>query len=329
MKSIGPIIEKTEAFIIYELIKNNVNSIIYIGKDDREIINIYNKLIWLLPNKKILLYKAWDQIPYDNISPSKEVQTSRLETLYYLNSNKKDQIIILTTINAIIQKTIPMSELNKNFIKISKNFKIKINKLLILLIKIGYERTSIVRDKSEFAIRGSIIDIFLPQFNYPIRIDLFDDDIESIFEFDPITQKRTNEFNLKNFTINASSELIIDSINLENFRSNFREKFENYRKSQVYDLFSEGITPSGGEQYLPLFYDKLNTIFDYLNKCQLVVHNDLEELFENRIENLNDYYNARIQSNDNFYLSPKLLFIDKIYFENVIKNFEIIKLSPF
>ena len=119
MKSIGPIIEKTEAFIIYELIKNNVNSIIYIGKDDREIINIYNKLIWLLPNKKILLYKAWDQIPYDNISPSKEVQTSRLETLYYLNSNKKDQIIILTTINAIIQKTIPMYELNKNFIKIS------------------------------------------------------------------------------------------------------------------------------------------------------------------------------------------------------------------
>ena len=100
MKSIGPIIEKTEAFIISEIFEKSENSIIYIGKDDREVINIYNKLFWLLPKQKKLLYKAWDQIPYDNISPSKEVQTSRLETLYYLNSNKEEKLIVLTTINA-------------------------------------------------------------------------------------------------------------------------------------------------------------------------------------------------------------------------------------
>ena len=89
MISIGPVIDKSEAFIISEFFQKNKNSIIYIGKDEREIINIKKKLSWLLPNTKILLYKAWDQIPYDNISPSKEIQTSRLETIYYLDSKKK------------------------------------------------------------------------------------------------------------------------------------------------------------------------------------------------------------------------------------------------
>ena len=104
MKSIGPVIDKTEAFIISEIFHKGDTSLVYIGKDDREIINIKNKLTWLLPDQLVLLYKAWDQIPYDNISPSKEIQTSRLETLFHLSSNNENKIIVLTTLNAIVQK---------------------------------------------------------------------------------------------------------------------------------------------------------------------------------------------------------------------------------
>ena len=111
MRTIGPVIEKADAFIISEIFNNTDNSVVYIGKDDREIINIKEKLSWLLPKQKILLYKAWDQIPYDNISQSKEIQTSRLETLYYLDSNKDEKIILLTTLNGIIQKTIQPSRI--------------------------------------------------------------------------------------------------------------------------------------------------------------------------------------------------------------------------
>ena len=118
MKCIGPILENTEAFIISEFFKNSSDTIVYIGKNDREVLNIYNKLLWTLPKNKILIYKSWDQIPYDNISPSKDIQISRLETLYYLDSNREEKKIVLTTINAIIQKTIPKKELKKNFIKI-------------------------------------------------------------------------------------------------------------------------------------------------------------------------------------------------------------------
>ena len=329
MKTIGPVIEKTEAFILSEIFNNSDSSLVYIGKDDREIINIQKKLSWLLPKQKILLYKAWDQIPYDNISPSREIQTSRLETLFYLDFHKEEKIILLTTLNGIIQKTLPKNEVKSNFITISKKSKLKMNKMLILLIKLGYERTSIVRDKSEFAVRGSIIDIFLPQFEKPIRIDLFDDDIESIFEFDPITQKRTSESNLQSFTLNPSSELIIDEINLQKFRTNFRSIFPNHRKSQVYELFSSGGFPAGGEQFKPLFYDKLETLLDYCETSELIIHNDIEEMYDQKIENLNDYYKARLNSEDPFYLSPDFLFIDKKYFNKIISKFTVTKLSLF
>ena len=329
MKSIGPVIDKTEAFIISEIFNNSENSIVYVGKNDREIINIQQKLSWLLPQQKILLYKAWDQIPYDNISPSKEIQTSRLETLFYLNSHTEEKIILLTTLNGIIQKTLPKNEIKKNFITISKNSKIQLDKLLILLVKLGYERSSIVRDKSEFAVRGSIIDIFLPQFDKPIRIDLFDNDIESIFEFDPITQKRTSKSNLQSFKINPSSELIIDDDNLQKFRTSFRSIFPNHRKSQVYELFSSGGSPAGGEQFKPLFYEKLETLIDYCEKSELIFHNDIEELFDEKIENLNDYYEARLNSDEPFYLSPNFLFIDKNYFNKIISKFKVTKLSLF
>jgi transcription-repair coupling factor (superfamily II helicase) len=125
MKSIGPVIDKTEAFIISEIFNKNDSSLVYIGKDDREIISIKKKLSWLHPNLRVLLYKAWDQIPYDNISPSKEIQTSRLETLFYLSSKKEKKIIILTTLNGIIQKTLPKNEITKNFITISKKINLK------------------------------------------------------------------------------------------------------------------------------------------------------------------------------------------------------------
>ena len=329
MKFLGPIVEKSESFIIGEIFRTSKNSLIYIAKDDREINDIYSKLLWLLPNKKILIYKAWDQIPYDNISPSKEIQTSRLNTLNYLNTYKEEQKILLTTVNAIIQKTIPKKILNEYFLNIVTNTKLNLSNLISSLIRLGYERTSIVRDKSEFAIRGSIIDIFLPQYKSPFRIDLFDNDIESIFEFDPITQKRTTKTSVENIILSPSSELIIDDKNLEIFRSKFRTNFDNYRKSQVYELFSNSGFPAGGEQYLPLFHDNMDTLFDYCENYHLLLQNDVLDLAHERIENLNDFYDARIQSNDKFYLKPEFLFIDSHSFKNNIKLFETTTLSLF
>ena len=107
--NLGSVLLGSEAFLLAENFKQNKNSILYIARDDREIFDIILKLKWLLPKNDLLIYRSWDQIPYDNVSPSKEIQSERIKTLYKI-INDKDKKLILTSVNAIIQKTV-----NKNF----------------------------------------------------------------------------------------------------------------------------------------------------------------------------------------------------------------------
>ena len=319
---------KAEAFAIKELFDQSSNSILYISKDDREIFNIKEKINWLLPKTDILIYRSWDQIPYDNVSPSKEIQSERIKTLYSLLKNNKKKII-LTSINAIIQKTIDQNFLNENILEISLNSKIDFNDLVIKLSTLGYERTSVVRDKSEFAIRGSIIDIFLSDQENPIRLDFFNDKIESIHSFDQITQKRLTKLNISNLFINTSSELILNIDSIELFRKNFREIFNNYRKSQIYHSFSDGILPPGGEQFLPLFFKKMNTIFSYLKNTDIILSSEYFNNLDLRLENISDFYDARKNVNETFFLEPKKLFLKKEDILSHFKDFNIMKFSEF
>ena len=194
--NLGSVLLGSEAFLLAENFKQNKKSILFIARDDREIFDIALKLKWLLPKNDLLIYRSWDQIPYDNVSPSKNIQSERIKTLYKL-INDKNKKLILTSVNAIVQKTVNKDFIKKNYIKIYTGQKIQFNNLIIRLVSLGYQRTSVVRDKTEFAIRGSIIDIFVVGQKNPIRIDFFDNNIESIYEFDRVTQKRiakkTNE----------------------------------------------------------------------------------------------------------------------------------------
>ena len=317
----------SEAFAIAEEFINIDKSILYIARDDREIFNIKSKLKWLLPKSEILIYRSWDQIPYDNVSPSKEIQSERIKTLYCLsNINKK---LIISSVNAIIQKTINKDFLNKNFIEIFINQKIGFNDLIFKLLSLGYERTSVVRDKTEFAIRGSIIDIFIVDHEHPIRIDFFDNKIESIYSFNHITQKRINKLDNKKIIIYTSSELLLNERSITLFRKNFREIFSNYRLSQIYHSFSEGIIPPGGEQFIPLFLDNMESIFSYLKNTQIIFTSQFSNLLDLRIENINDFFNARKDLHENFFLKPSKLYISKDEIFSFIEKFDLVKLQEF
>ncbi len=318
--TIGPSIHNVEPFFISQFYQNSNKSILYIGKDEREISSMEQKIRWLLPDVEILLFKSWDQIPYDNVSPSKEVQIERLKTLKIL-SNSKAKRIILTTINSITQKIIPRSIINSQFFKISKKQKFKLEDLINNLVLLGFQRTSLVREKSEFSVRGSILDIFPNDRFKPIRIDFFDEEIETIFEFDPITQKRLKKLN-SDLEFNIVNELILNEDNLNLFRKNFREIFPEYRNSQVYNLFSENIIPSGGEQFMPLFYDNLETLFDYVEDYKILLNDEFKNIFENRLENINDFYLARKNNKENFFLPPEFFYLNSEIFQKYLDNNE-------
>jgi len=327
-KFVGPVYKESEAFILANFYEKNTQSILYIGKDDIEINSIANKLKWLFPNDLIFTFRSWDQIPYDLVSPSKEIQLERIKTLYYLNSINKKKIV-LTTINAVIQKTLYKDFILKNSFEICEDKKINFNDLISKLILLGYERTSVVRDKSEFAVRGSILDIYLIDHSQPIRLDFFDDIIETIHDFDRITQKRINKLSGKKFIIYPSCELLITDENIKIFRKKFREIFPDYRKSHIYNLFTEKIIPSGGEQFLPLFNEKLSTLFEYLDDYSVFLNTDFNQLFETRLENINDYFDSRYTSKDHFYLNPEYLYLNKNLFNNFLENKNIFQLNSF
>jgi len=316
------------SFALSEIFQNTKNSILYISKDDREIFNIKDKLNWILPEVDILIYRSWDQIPYDNVSPSKEIQSERIKTLHKIEKKNEKQII-LTSVNAILQKTIDKSFLNEYIIELSVNTEIDFNKFILNLSFLGYQRTSVVRDKSEFSVRGSIIDIFISDYERPIRIDFFDNIIESIYAFDEITQKRLKKIEFSIISINCSSELILTENTIKLFRKNFRKIFENYRLSNIYHSFSENIIPPGGEQFLPLFFEKMDTFFSFLKDTTIVLTNDFFNLIEARLENINDFYNARKNLNENFFLKPNIFFLLKDDILNHLNQYKIIQLLEF
>jgi len=197
-KFVGPVYKESEAFILSNFYKKNNQSILYIGKNNIEINSIENKLKWLFPKDLIFTFKSWDQIPYDLVSPSKEIQLERIKTLYSLLNTTNKKKIILTTINAIIQKTLFKNFIIKNSFEIYENKKINFEQLISKLNILGYDRTSVVRDKSEFAVRGSILDIYLIDHDNPIRLDFFDDIIDCIYDFDRISQNVLINYQVKN-----------------------------------------------------------------------------------------------------------------------------------
>ena len=161
IKLIGSVSKGNESFFLSEYYKkNNQSSILYISRNDKEIFDIKSKIEWLIPSVQVLIYRSWDQIPYDSVSPSSKIQSERIKTLYKIFNDKKPKIII-SSVNAILQRTISINFINKNIIEIFLHKKISFEELINKLIFLGYQRTSVVRDKSEFAVRGSIIDIFL------------------------------------------------------------------------------------------------------------------------------------------------------------------------
>ena len=327
LKLIGSINQGNEFVFIEDYFKKNNRSIIYIARDDKEIFQLSKKLEWILPEVKLLLFRSWDQIPYDNVSPSKEIQSERIKTLFeILNTN--DNHIIITSVNAIIQKTVNKEFVKNNLIEVHEDKFIQFQELINKINSLGYQRTSLVREKSEYSIRGSIIDIFISDRENPIRLDFVDDKIDKIFEFDKVSQKKIKKLN-KKIIINPSSELLLNKNTLNSFRQNFRNIFIDYRKSQFYKLFSELITPPGGENYLPLFYESTSTLFDFCKNHSIIINSDFNILLETRLENIKDFYNVRIENNEKFHLPLNYLFLNNSEIKNYLNKKHNIQLHSY
>ncbi len=165
-------------------------AILHVARDDRRLGELEAALAFFAPKVKVVSLPAWDTVPYDRIGPNSEIAARRITALTLLAAGtRKEPTVVLTTVNAVLQRLPPRDFLKRSLRQIAPGQRIDRAELIERLTRAGYVRTGTVMEPGEFAVRGSLIDLFPPGRQTPVRLDFFDDTLESIKSFDVETQR--------------------------------------------------------------------------------------------------------------------------------------------
>lgn len=246
-----------------------------IVEDNLAATRLLEELHFFAGNNSVSIFPDWETLPYDHFSPHQDIISERLTALYRLPAMQEGAII--TTINTLSHRVAPRGYLDAYHFMLQVGEKLNLDILKTRLAKAGYHHVSQVREHGEFAVRGSIIDIFPMGSHHPFRIDLFDDEVDSIRIFSAETQRSLEK--VDHIRLLPAKEFPLTEDAIEKFRQAWRTAFTgNPLKSPIYQDVSEGIASPGIEYYLPLFFDETATIFDYLPENTVIVNiGDLEK----------------------------------------------------
>ena len=271
-------------------------SVVYITLDDKKLSAAFNTLKAFGSDVTVLDFPAWDCLPYDRVSPNPELTGRRLNTLLRLNNrlekNIKTPIILLTTVNAILQKVPSRKQFSNVVFNADAKQNINLDKLAKFLSSNGYIRTGTVREPGEVAFRGGIIDIYPPGAAMPVRLDLIGNLIDEIRRFDPADQRSLDV--IKTISLQPLREYQLNKESISRFRERYRERFGNIVDDPLYETISEGRTIAGLEHWLPLINQNLETLTDFLTNPVLVFEHQCEQAIAARHELIKDFYDARI-----------------------------------
>ena len=293
---------------------------VVVTPDNQTALRLEHELAFFLGDELLILqFPDWETLPYDVFSPLPEIISERLKTLALLPQVKRGALVVSVT--TLMHRLAPREHVlaNSFAIKVGDIFNLELNRLK--LESVGYQCVSQVYQHGEFAVRGSIVDLFPMGSKAPFRIELFDEDIESIRTFDPESQ-RSLEL-CKEIQLFPAREFPFTDDSIKRFRQAFREVFpETSTKNVLYVDISKGITPSGIEYYLPLFVEETATLFDYLPTASVLVtsgtFNKTAQAFYAEAE---DRYQQRKYDVDRPLLAPTLLFLSADELSNKTSTF--------
>ena len=247
----------------------------------------------------ILLFPSSETHPYENVLSHGEVSARRMWTLYRL-CDSQQPVIVVASIRALLQKTIPVDLLIDSCCSVSNGDEIDRDNFTKVLIEGGYTRVSLVEDRGDFSIRGEIMDVFPPGYDKPLRIDLFGDTVESIRLFDPVSQRSCQD--LLEAVIVPVREVVLSESVLNCFedrveKHEFEEIFSTRKGKSFFDNITSGFLPSGSEYALSYIYPSLATFFDYLPEERIMFWWDKREIDEALVKinsDVSEYYFAAI-----------------------------------
>jgi transcription-repair coupling factor (superfamily II helicase) len=245
---------------------------------------------------EVLTLPSWDCLPYDRASPALRVMAERLATLNALQAKLKGPQLLIATANAATQRVLTPFRIRQLTRRIAVGERIDREALIEQLNALGYQRADAVAEAGEYAVRGSLIDLFPAGEASALRLDFFGDELESIRRFDPADQRSTDK--AKGFALLPASEALLDDVSIRRFRSRYREMFgATATGDPLYQALSAGRRMSGMEHWLPLLEESLSTLFDHLGEQDLVVRDGgTDASLASRRDAVADYYSNRTRA---------------------------------
>ncbi|HEX5259589.1 MAG TPA: transcription-repair coupling factor [Sphingomicrobium sp.] len=268
------------------------------------------------PEVDILTLPGWDCLPYDRVSPALAVMAERLATLGALQAKRDKPQLLIATASAASQRLLTPFRIRHLTRRIAEGERIEREQLVEQLNALGYQRVDTVAEHGEYAVRGSLIDLFPAGEELALRLDFFGDEIDTLRQFDPTDQRSSGEADA--FTLMPASEALLDSDSIKRFRSGYRETFgATATQDPLYQALSEGRRMSGMEHWLPLLEERLATLFDHLDESDLVLRDAAaDKAIEARREAIDDYYQNRVRAMEAQAGSYRPLEPDELYLSN-------------
>jgi transcription-repair coupling factor (superfamily II helicase) len=325
--------EGWDAFLLAQRRREHPGSIVHVCRDDSRMARLTEALAFAMPEAEVLRFPAWDCLPYDRVSPAPALVSERIATLARLLDPPRGPRILLTTVNALVQRVPPRSAFAGASLDLAVNGVVKTEKLAEFLEANGYGRAGTVMEPGEYAIRGGIIDIFPAGEADPVRLDLFGDTIESIKTFDPSTQRSAKA--KKSLSLRPVSEVPLGKASIARFRTEWREIFgQDAAKDPIYLSISDGRRHPGMEHWVPLFHPTMENLLDYLPDASVSLDHQVEQSLESRLEMIADHAQARKavpRDGEVPYrpLPPGMLYLDREGWDEMLAFGPLMALTPF
>jgi transcription-repair coupling factor (superfamily II helicase) len=294
--------EGYDAFIVAELThalakagEQRAATLVFVARDSVRAQNFIDALSFAAPEIEALYLPSWDCQPYDRVSPNPAVSAERMTALARLARTRgavERPRILVGSVSALTQRVPPLKYVASAAFSAAPGNSVRMDDLALWLESNGYARASTVRDVGDYATRGGILDLYPPGAAAPIRLDFFGDTLESIRAFDPESQRSVGQLRALDLVPMSEARLTTDSI--RRFRQAYAAQFgAPTPDDELYAAVSEGRRAIGLEHWLPLLYEKLDTVFDYVGDAPFVLDARAEDAASQRIALIADAYAAR------------------------------------
>ncbi len=325
------------AMVLPELLAGlNGRDLIHVCLDDQHLANLEEQLAFHAPKLSARRFPAWDCLPYDRVSPATEVIAGRLSALADFASRPQAARLVLTTVNAVTQRIAARDMMARASMTLKPGVRLKDEVLKQFLSDNGYSRVGTVVDPGDFAVRGSLVDIYPPGSPSPVRLDFFGDALESIRSFDVTTQRTTEQ--LKQLVMNAANEVLLQADTVARFRQGYAQAFGGIDTS---DPLYESVTGlrryQGVEHWMPLFHEKMESLFDYLPDAAMTLSHTAAEAIAARHAQIEESYDSRKEAlnKKNFGaapykpLPPSRLYIMAEEWQHLLADHAVAEITPF